>query len=135
METSAPIRLADPDYALTDNLTRHQGRVFLTGTQALVRLLCMQKRCDEAQQLNTAGFVSGYRGSPLGAVDQELWRARELLEQHRIEFLPAINEELGATAVMGSQQVEANPTRKVDGVFDVYRITGTKAAEATQLPA
>ena len=120
METSAPIRLADPDYALTDNLTRHQGRVFLTGTQALVRLLCMQKRCDEAQQLNTAGFVSGYRGSPLGAVDQELWRARKLLEQHRIEFLPAINEELGATAVMGSQQVEANPTRKVDGVFAMW---------------
>ncbi|MBQ5946076.1 indolepyruvate ferredoxin oxidoreductase family protein [Massilia sp. ST3] len=112
--------LADPDYALGDNLTRQQGRVFLTGTQALVRLLCMQKRCDEAQGMNTAGFVSGYRGSPLGAVDQELWRARKLLEQHRVEFLPAINEELGATAVMGSQQVEANPTRKVDGVFAMW---------------
>jgi len=112
--------LADPDYALSDNLTRTHGRVFLTGTQALVRLLCMQKICDDAQGLNTGGFVSGYRGSPLGAVDQELWRASRLLEQHNVEFLPAINEELGATAVLGSQQVEADPTRKVDGVFAMW---------------
>ncbi|MES2164534.1 MAG: pyruvate ferredoxin oxidoreductase, partial [Pseudomonadota bacterium] len=112
--------LADPHYALDDNLTRAEGRVFLTGTQALVRLLCMQKLSDEARQLNTAGFVSGYRGSPLGAVDQELWRAKDLLQSHHIEFLPAINEELGATAVMGSQQVEADPTRKVDGVFAMW---------------
>jgi indolepyruvate ferredoxin oxidoreductase len=112
--------LVDPDYALDDNLKRATGRVFLTGTQALVRLLCMQKIVDEAQGLNTAGFVSGYRGSPLGAVDQELWRAKDLLQQHHVEFLPAINEELGATAVMGSQQVEADPTRKVDGVFGMW---------------
>jgi indolepyruvate ferredoxin oxidoreductase len=112
--------LADPDYALDDNLTRAQGRVFLTGTQALVRLLCMQKRLDEARGLDTAGFVSGYRGSPLGAVDQELWRAKKLLDAHGVEFLPAINEELGATAVMGSQQVESDPTRKVDGVFGMW---------------
>ncbi|MYN07733.1 indolepyruvate ferredoxin oxidoreductase family protein [Pseudoduganella aquatica] len=112
--------LADPDYALSDNLTRSQGRVFLTGTQALVRLLCMQKTVDEAQGLNTGGFVSGYRGSPLGAVDQELWRASALLEKHNVQFLPAINEELGATAVLGSQQVEADPTRKVDGVFAMW---------------
>jgi indolepyruvate ferredoxin oxidoreductase len=112
--------LADPHYALDDNLTRAQGRVFLTGTQALVRLLCMQKTCDEAQGLDTGGFVSGYRGSPLGAVDQELWRAKDLLRRHHVEFLPAINEELGATAVMGSQQVEADPTRKVDGVFAMW---------------
>src|SRR5450830_1590622 len=112
--------LVDPHYALDDNLTRPAGRVFLTGTQALVRLLCMQKKVDEAQGIATAGFVSGYRGSPLGAVDQELWRARDLLQQHQVEFLPAINEELGATAVMGSQQVEADPTRKVDGVFAMW---------------
>jgi indolepyruvate ferredoxin oxidoreductase len=112
--------LADPDYALSDNLTRTQGRVFLTGTQALVRLLCMQKICDDAQGLKTGGFVSGYRGSPLGAVDQELWRASKLLAKHNVEFLPAINEELGATAVLGSQQVEADPTRKVDGVFAMW---------------
>src|SRR5450830_1174079 len=112
--------LVDPHYALDQNLTRPAGRVFLTGTQALVRLLCMQKKVDEAQGIATAGFVSGYRGSPLGAVDQELWRARYLLQQHQVEFLPAINEELGATAVMGSQQVEADPTRKVDGVFAMW---------------
>ena len=120
MTLPATVGLADPDYALDDNLTRTQGRVFLTGTQALVRLLCMQKQLDDAQGLQTAGFVSGYRGSPLGAVDQELWRARKLLAERHVEFLPAINEELGATAVMGSQQVEANPTRKVDGVFAMW---------------
>jgi indolepyruvate ferredoxin oxidoreductase len=117
---AADASLADPHYALADNLTRTQGRVFLTGSQALVRLLCMQKQVDEASGLHSAGFVSGYRGSPLGAVDQELWRAKALLARHRVEFLPAINEELGATAVMGSQQVEADPTRKVDGVFAMW---------------
>jgi indolepyruvate ferredoxin oxidoreductase len=120
MTRPAPAGLADPGYALDDNLTRTHGRVFLTGTQALVRLLCMQKQLDEAEGLNTAGFVSGYRGSPLGAVDQELWHAKKLLNERHVEFLPAINEELGATAVMGSQQVEANPTRKVDGVFAMW---------------
>ncbi|WP_422802390.1 indolepyruvate ferredoxin oxidoreductase family protein [Telluria beijingensis] len=118
--THPPALLADPDYALDDNLTRETGRVFLTGTQALVRLLCMQKIVDQRNGLDSAGFVSGYRGSPLGAVDQELWRAKNLLQQHRIDFLPAINEELGATAVMGSQQVEADPTRKVEGVFGMW---------------
>ncbi len=120
MTLPAPVGLADPDYALDDNLTRTEGRVFLTGTQALVRLLCMQRQLDVTRGLDTAGFVSGYRGSPLGAVDQELWRAKKLLAERHVEFLPAINEELGATAVMGSQQVEANPTRKVDGVFAMW---------------
>jgi indolepyruvate ferredoxin oxidoreductase len=122
IETTASLvsALADPDYALEDNLTRSSGRVFLTGTQALVRLLCMQKIADAANGLNTGGFISGYRGSPLGAVDQELWRASKLLSAHNVEFLPAINEELGATAVLGSQQVEADPTRKVQGVFAMW---------------
>jgi indolepyruvate ferredoxin oxidoreductase len=112
--------LADPGYQLQDNLEREQGRVFLTGTQALVRLLVMQKKLDAGRGWNTAGFVSGYRGSPLGAVDQEMWRAKDLLQKHEIEFLPAINEELGATAVLGSQQVETDPTRKVEGVFAMW---------------
>ncbi len=112
--------LADPGYQLDDNLRRQRGRVFITGTQALVRLLIMQKSLDKAQGLNTAGFISGYRGSPLGAVDQEVWRARKLLQEHQIEFLPAINEDLGATAVFGTQQVESDPTRKVDGVFAMW---------------
>jgi indolepyruvate ferredoxin oxidoreductase len=115
-----PGPLADPHYKLSDNLKRTHGRVFLTGTQALVRLMIMQKRLDAAHGINSAGFVSGYRGSPLGAVDQEMWRARKLLEEHAIEFLPAINEDLGATAVLGSQQVEIDPTRKVDGVFAMW---------------
>ncbi|TFW19060.1 indolepyruvate ferredoxin oxidoreductase family protein [Massilia arenosa] len=112
--------LADPDYALDDNLKREQGRVFLTGTQALVRLMVMQKRLDAANGINSGGFVSGYRGSPLGAVDQEMWRARGILQEHAVDFLPAINEDLGATAVLGTQQVETDPTRKVDGVFAMW---------------
>ena len=90
--------LTDPttldDYALEDRYRREQGRVFLTGTQALVRLPMLQRERDRQAGLNTAGFVSGYRGSPLGAYDQELWRARGFLEEHDIQFLPAINEDL-----------------------------------------
>lgn len=112
--------LADPSYRLDDNLKRTEGRVFLTGTQALIRLPLMQKALDERAGLNTGGFISGYRGSPLGAVDQEAWRASTILQQNAIEFLPAINEELGATAVLGSQQVGGDPNRTVDGVFAMW---------------
>jgi len=112
--------LAYPDYRLDDNLVCEDGRVFITGTQALLRLAIMQKKMDAAAGLNTAGFISGYRGSPLGAVDQEAWRAAKILQQHDIEFLPAINEELGATAVLGTQQVGADPQRKVEGVFAMW---------------
>jgi indolepyruvate ferredoxin oxidoreductase len=104
-------------YALSDNLLSSSGQVFLTGTQALVRLPLMQKALDATRGLNTAGFISGYRGSPLGMVDQALWQAQKILNQHQIRFLPAINEELGATAVLGSQQVETDPERSVDGIF------------------
>jgi indolepyruvate ferredoxin oxidoreductase len=110
----------DREYQLDHNLTRASGRVFLSGTQALVRLLLEQRRRDRARGLNTSGFVSGYRGSPLGMVDQALWQARALLEQHDIRFLPAINEELAATAIQGTQQVEADPERTVDGVFALW---------------
>lgn len=96
------------DYRLTDNLTATRGRIFLTGTQALVRLLLMQRTVDAEQGLNTAGFVSGYRGSPLGMVDQQLWKAKKLLDAGGVRFLPAINEELGGTAVLGTQRVEAD---------------------------
>ncbi|MGI4843255.1 MAG: indolepyruvate ferredoxin oxidoreductase family protein [Janthinobacterium lividum] len=112
--------LLDTAYRLDDNLKREQGRVFLTGTQALIRLPLMQKALDERAGLNTGGFISGYRGSPLGAVDQEAWRAAKILQQNAIEFLPAINEELGATAVLGSQQVGGDPNRTVDGVFAMW---------------
>src|SRR6516164_11766936 len=107
-------------YALLDRYVRQSGRVFLTGTQALVRVLLDQRDRDRADGLNTAGFVSGYRGSPLGAVDLELWRAKKFLDQRRIEFLPAVNEDLAATAMLGSQQVETNPQREVLGVFGLW---------------
>jgi indolepyruvate ferredoxin oxidoreductase len=108
------------EYALSDRYTKTSGRVFLTGTQALVRIALDQARRDRAGGLDTAGFISGYRGSPLGGVDLELWRLKELVRQHGIEFLPAVNEDLAATAVLGSQQVETNPDRTVQGVFGLW---------------
>jgi indolepyruvate ferredoxin oxidoreductase len=108
------------DYALMDRYTRQTGRVLLTGTQALVRILLDQRDRDRADGINSAGFVSGYRGSPLGGVDLELWRAKKPLADRRIEFLPAVNEDLAATAMLGSQQVETSPTREVDGVFGLW---------------
>ena len=108
------------DYKLTDNLSATRGRIFLTGTQALVRLVLMQRELDRAANLNTAGFVSGYRGSPLGMVDQQLWKAKKLLASHDVRFLPAINEELGGTAVLGTQRVESDAERTVEGVFAMW---------------
>jgi len=108
------------NYELQDRYRRESGRVLMTGTQALVRIALMQRTVDEAAGLNTAGFISGYRGSPLGMVDQELWRARRFLEESHIEFLPAVNEELAGTAVLGSQQVETDPGKTVDGVFGIW---------------
>ncbi|MBR0873995.1 indolepyruvate ferredoxin oxidoreductase family protein [Bradyrhizobium tropiciagri] len=107
-------------YQLSDRYSRAQGRVFLTGTQAIVRIALDQIRRDRAAGLNTAGFISGYRGSPLGGVDLELWKIKDQLKQSRIEFLPAVNEDLAATAVLGSQQVETQRDREVDGVFGLW---------------
>ncbi len=108
------------DYELNDRYRRYEGRVFLTGTQALVALMLMQRRMDARAGINTAGFVSGYRGSPLGAVDQAMWSAKDFLADANIKFLPAINEDLAATAVLGTQQVEVEATRTVDGVFSMW---------------
>ncbi|MCC5969476.1 MAG: indolepyruvate ferredoxin oxidoreductase family protein [Pararhodobacter sp.] len=116
---NAPLRPLD-DYAIADRYTRREGRVFLTGTQALVRVVLDQARRDRAAGLNTGGLVSGYRGSPLGALDLELWRSSDLLKDGRIEFLPAVNEDLAATAILGSQQVETNPRAEVQGVFGLW---------------
>ncbi len=96
------------------------GRVFMTGYQALVRLLMIQKDRDLAAGLNTAGFVSGYRGSPLGGLDQTLWKAKTHLAAHDIVFQPGVNEDLAATAVWGSQQVNLSPHAKFDGVFAMW---------------
>jgi len=108
------------DYRLADRYDLPQGRVFLTGTQALVRVLFDQARRDREAGLRTGGFVSGYRGSPLGGLDLELWKVQRRLEEERIEFLPAVNEDLAATAVLGSQQVETHPGAEVDGVFAIW---------------
>ncbi|MBO1113332.1 indolepyruvate ferredoxin oxidoreductase family protein [Bordetella petrii] len=110
----------DLDYQLQDNLTRTRGRVFLTGTQALVRVLLAQRRQDRERGLNTAGFVSGYRGSPLGGVDMAMWKAGPVLQAHQITFVPGINEDMAATAVMGTQQAGVRADRKVDGVFALW---------------
>jgi indolepyruvate ferredoxin oxidoreductase len=104
----------DDKYALT------AGRVFLNGTQALARLPMLQRERDVAAGLNTAGFISGYRGSPLGGLDQTLWKARAHLEAHHIRFQPGINEDLAATAVWGTQQVNLYPGAKYDGVFALW---------------
>ena len=95
-------------------------RIYLTGTQALVRATLMQAERDRAAGLNTAGFVSGYRGSPLGAVDQEMWRSADRLRDAGIRFQPGINEDLAATAVLGTQKVESDPERTVDGVWALW---------------
>ncbi|NOX69721.1 MAG: indolepyruvate ferredoxin oxidoreductase family protein [Gammaproteobacteria bacterium] len=119
---SAPSSARYPldNYELADRYQRESGRVFLTGTQALVKLPLMQRTMDRAAGLNTAGFISGYRGSPLGGYDQELWRAQRFLDESNIRFLPAVNEELAATAIHGTQQVENDPHRTVDGVFGIW---------------
>ncbi len=113
-------RLERADYTLDDALWADHGAVYLTGTQALLRLLRMQRARDEAAGLRTQGFLSGYRGSPLGGVDQAVWKAGPRFEQAGIRFLPAINEELAATAVLGTQRVESDPDRRCDGVFALW---------------
>ncbi|MBV8649960.1 MAG: indolepyruvate ferredoxin oxidoreductase family protein, partial [Alphaproteobacteria bacterium] len=105
---------------LDDKYTVESGRIFLTGTQALVRLPLMQRLRDAAAGLDTGCFISGYRGSPLGGFDQALWSARKFLEKSNIHFQPGVNEDLGATAVWGSQQVNMFPGAKRDGVFAMW---------------
>jgi indolepyruvate ferredoxin oxidoreductase len=102
---------------LSDKYTLDTGRIYLTGIQALVRLPMMQRRRDLAAGLDTAGFISGYRGSPLGGLDQNLWQAKRLLADNHIRFQPGINEDLAASAVWGTQQVGLFPGAKYDGVF------------------
>src|SRR6188768_4158013 len=94
---------------LEDKYTLDSGRIFLTGTQALVRLAMMQRQRDQAAGLNTAGFISGYRGSPLGGFDQALWKAKKHLAEHQIHFQPGVNEDLAATSVWGTQQLNLFP--------------------------
>src|SRR5262245_40826734 len=115
---NAPAELAKA--SLEDKYTLESGRVFLTGTQALIRLMMLQRVRDQRAGLNTAGFVSGYRGSPLGGLDQSLWRAQKHLERHHVKFQPGVNEDLAATAIWGTQQLNLFPGAKYDGVFSMW---------------
>lgn len=112
--------LSDPDYTLTDKYTRTEGRIYLSGVQALVRLPMMQRLRDAAAGLDTAGFISGYRGSPLGGFDLELWRAKAELGRRSVKFTPGLNEDLGATMVWGTQQTGLFPGARHHGVFGMW---------------
>ena len=115
------IRKALETVSLEDKYTLGEGRAFMSGVQALVRLPMLQRQRDAAAGLNTAGFISGYRGSPLGTYDQALWAAKKHLAQNHIVFQPGVNEELGATAVWGTQQLDLYPDKKkYDGVFGIW---------------
>jgi len=108
------------DVQLDDKYTSNSGTIFLSGIQALVRLPMMQRQRDLAAGLNTAGFISGYRGSPLGGLDETLWKTKKLLEQNHVQFVPGVNEDLAATAVWGSQTVDLIGPAKYDGVFGMW---------------
>jgi len=108
--------------SLDDKYSLTQGRAFMSGVQALVRLPMLQQQRDALQGKNTAGFISGYRGSPLGNYDQSLQKASPYLKAHNVVFQPGVNEELAATAVWGTQQLGFAPagTQKFDGVFGIW---------------
>ncbi len=115
------VRKALESVTLDDKYTLASGRAFMSGVQALVRLPMLQRQRDALAGLNTGGFVSGYRGSPLGGYDQALWAAKKHLAEQHIVFQPGVNEELGATAVWGTQQLDLYPAeKKYDGVFGIW---------------
>ncbi len=106
--------------ALDDKYTLQTGRVFITGTQALVRLPIMQHLRDRAAGITSGCYISGYRGSPLGGFDQQLWAAAKHLKAHNIVFQPGVNEDLAATAVWGTQQAHLDGDNKYDGVYAIW---------------
>ena len=105
---------------LDDKYALQSGRVYLTGTQALVRLPIMQRQRDEAAGLNTGCYITGYRGSPLGGLDQSLEQAKRFIAKNHIKFQPGLNEDLAATALWGTQQLKLFPGAKYDGVFGMW---------------
>jgi len=115
------IRKALETVTLDDKYALESGRAFMSGVQALVRLPMLQRLRDARQGLNTAGFISGYRGSPLGGYDQALWSAQKHLAANHVVFQPGVNEELAATAIWGTQQLEFDAAnKKYDGVFGIW---------------
>ena len=105
---------------LNDKYILESGRILLTGTQALVLLTLLQRRQDISNGLKTAGYVTGYRGSPLGSIDREFGRAKDILKENHVKFKPAVNEDLAATALWGSQQVNLFEGALYDGVFGIW---------------
>ncbi len=105
---------------LEDKYTSTEGWLYMTGIQALVRLPIQQRLRDQAAGLDTGGYISGYRGSPMGRYDMELWAADDVLKQHNIQFRAGLNEDLAATAIWGSQYVGSFPGAKVEGVFGIW---------------
>ena len=105
---------------LNSRFTDHDQPVLLSGIQALLRLLVEQQRLDRQAGLNTGAFVSGYRGSPLGMFDRELWSQKKRLADHNIKFEPGVNEDLAATMLLGTQEIDAFPGKKVDGVYGMW---------------
>ena len=115
------VRRALESVTIDDKYLLESGRAFMSGVQALVRLPMLQVRRDAAAGLKTGGFISGYRGSPLGGYDQALWSAQKHLAAQNIVFQPGVNEELAATAVWGTQQLDIYPqSKKFDGVFGIW---------------
>ena len=112
--------MTTPTISLNDRFDLEKSPVLLNGTQALARMMLMQKARDTAAGLNTAGYVTGYRGSPLGAVDLQMLKAAKPLAQYDITFQPGLNEDLAATALWGSQQAELRGEGKYDGVFGLW---------------
>ena len=112
--------MALAEVSLDDKYTRESGRIYLTGIQALVRLPMLQRARDVAAGHDTAGYISGYRGSPLGGLDQQLMAAKRFLEQHHVVFQPGVNEDLAATALWGTQQAGLHGEGRYDGVFGMW---------------
>ena len=125
---NAPLPPAIPSAAATqfsaasldDKYTQTSGRAFITGTQALIRLPMLQRQRDLQAGLNTAGFITGYRGSPLGSVDMTAAKAKKYLDAHHVKFQPGVNEDLAATSLWGTQQVNLFPGAQYDGVFGMW---------------
>jgi indolepyruvate ferredoxin oxidoreductase len=115
-----PVDVVLRDVKLDDKYTLTQGSVYITGTQALVLLPLLQRRRDVALGYNTAGYISGYRGSPVGGYDQALWKAKKHLAEHHVTFQSGLNEDLAATAIWGTQQLNSFDGAKYDGVFGIW---------------
>ena len=122
MNATTPVDLPQDFGAVSvnDKFTLERGRAFMTGTHAIIRLAMLQRQRDLAADLNTAGFITGYRGSPVGGIDQTAERAKQYLDAHHVKFLPGVNEDLAATSLWGTQQVNLFNGAKYDGVFGMW---------------